>query len=616
MAQVYPRPRQEHPRPQFYRENWQNLNGVWDFDFDFGESKKDQGWQNKQNYPSQILVPFCPESRLSGVEYRDFISALWYHKRVAVTQEQLEGRVLLHFGAVDYHCEVFVNGEPAGSHDGGYTSFCLDITGLLRAGENSLTVYASDHVRSGKQPSGKQCGRYSSEGCLYTRTTGIWQTVWLEFVPEIYMERMETIPDPDNACVHIKVYTNKVFSGMRLEARAFLEDENVGERSVRVTGTCTSFSLPVSEVRLWEPGQPVLYDLRLELTGGDRSDSVLSYFGLRKTELSEGMFLLNGKPLFQRLVLDQGFYPDGIYTAPDDEALKRDILMSMNLGFNGARLHQKVFEERFLYWADKLGYLVWGEFPNWGLDISEGDGLCIMLPQWLEAVKRDYNHPSIIGWCPFNETWDCNGRRQEDKVLSGIYYATKAVDSTRPVIDTSGNFHVVTDIYDIHDYEQDPVKFQALYGAGQKPWDNHSDRQQYGGQPYFISEYGGTWWQRKEEAAPENEGEGRCPENGQDTAFAPGGTEENGNEDSGWGYGARPRTQEEAADRIVKLTEVLLKNPKVCGFCYTQLTDVEQEQNGLYTYDRKPKFSEEIYAKIREGFSAPAAGEIRAEDRV
>lgn len=584
-------PRPEHPRPQFFRESWRSLNGPWQFDFDYSDSKKAQGWAGKDCLPLSINVPFCPESPLSGVHMTDFMEAVWYRREITLEENELRGRVLLHFGAVDYHCEVFVNGQAVGVHDGGYTSFCFDITGAAKAGVNAVTVYAADHLRTGRQPSGKQSQEFASYGCLYTRTTGIWQSVWLEFVPEAYLCSLEAVPDPDNSCVHLRVFTDGPAGGMRIRARAALNGKDVGEACAICGGGCTALTVPLKEAALWGPGSPTLYSLTmtLEEDGGKAVDRVESYFGLRKVELKDGAICLNGKPVFQRLVLDQGFYPDGIYTAPTDEALQEDIRLSMAMGFNGARLHEKVFEERFLYWADRMGYLVWGEFPNWGLNIAEADALCTVLPQWLEEVKRDFNHPALVGWCPFNETWDYKGHRQDDRVLSGIYYATKAADPTRPVIDTSGNFHVVTDIYDVHDYEQDPEAFYKRYAGSAEVYENYPERQQYGGQPYFVSEYGGTWW-NAEEAKMQRV----LAENGEGGA-------------SGWGYGARPDSEEEVGRRIAGLTKALLDDPKMCAYCYTQLTDVEQEQNGLYTYDRKPKFSEEVYRVIRDGFAGPAA---------
>lgn len=271
-------------------------------------------------------------------------------------------------------------------------------------------------------------------------------------------------------------------------------------------------------------------------------------------------------------MLDQGFYRDGIYTAPSDEALLNDIKLSKALGFNGARLHQKIFEARFLYHCDKEGYLVWGEHGNWGLDLSASEAFVNFMPEWLEAVERDFNHPSVIGWCPFNETWDYHGRKQNDRILANIYNMTKALDTTRPCIDTSGNFHVVTDIYDLHNYRQDVKEFEKCYtdfAKGGEFHEEHPERQHYiKGLPLFISEYGGIKW--------------NVDENRQDS----------------WGYGDAPKTKEEFISRYEGLTNVLLDNPNIMGFCYTQLYDVEQETNGLYDYDRNPKFDVEVFRKI------------------
>ena len=316
------------------------------------------------------------------------------------------------------------------------------------------------------------------------------------------------------------------------------------------------FTVPLNEKHLWEVGKGNLYDV--EFTFGE--DKVSSYFGLREVRLDGHKFLINGKSVFQRLVLDQGFYPDGIYTAPTDSDLVRDIELSLAVGFNGARLHEKIFEERFLYHADKMGYIVWGEYPDWGLDPSYADNIYAILPEWLEEVKRDFNHPSIVGWCPHNETHDKNGRKQFDESISLVYDVTKAIDTTRPCIDSSGWFHVKTDIFCVHDYEQDPVKFKENYDKLMTEGQLHNvlwRRQQYRGEATFVSEYGGIKWS---------------------------------SEEGGWGYGNGPKTLDEFYDRFKGLTDALLDNYEMFALCYTQLTDVEQEQNGLYTYDRAPKF--------------------------
>lgn len=559
-------PRPEHPRPQFCRQNWLNLNGPWAFAIDHGDTGEARGlYQPEAVFPLSINVPFCPESRLSGVENRDFMAAVWYRRGVTLTQQQCDGRVFLRFGAVDYECRVYVNGTFAGAHLGGYSSFTMEITSLVHPGENALVVQARDDARSGRQPVGKQSREYFSHGCDYTRTTGIWQTVWLEFTDKTYIESVTITPDDKNGQVTFAAKLSGCLRDMILRVQIVLGSQTVGTANLLPTAGETIFSIPVADVQLWEPGAPVLYDVTYTLEqAGKHVDQVQSYFGFRTVEIRGDKFLINGKPVFQRLVLDQGFYPDGIYTAPTDGDLRRDIELSMAAGFNGARLHQKVFEERFLYWADRLGYLVWGEHASWGLKIDRAEGLACYLPEWMEIVQRDQNHPAIIGWCPFNET----SRTQDRRVLSTVWLVTKAIDPTRPCIDTSGYQHVVTDVYDEHDYDQNPETFRARYEnlAGEGFNQHNSGYWAYEGQPFFLSEFGGTWW-------------------------APG-------RKDGWGYGKLPQSEEEVIDRIVGLCAALLDNPRICGYCYTQLTDIEQEQNGIYDYHRCRKFSDKNYDRI------------------
>lgn len=559
-------PRAEHPRPQFRREAWMNLNGQWAFEIDNSRSGLARGLSSPDaRLQGSITVPFCPQSQLSGVGCKDFLYGVWYQRTVTLTEQQTAGRVILHFGAVDYLCRVFVNGTEVGSHRGGYVSFQVDVTGAVKPGANVITVYAEDDERDPMIPRGKQSERFFSHDCDYTRTTGIWQTVWLEFMPRVCVEKIKIVPSVEQGAFWI---TADLHGAGRLTVTASYEGRTVGQAARDCDGSQARLTLPVEEVHLWELGKGGLYDLTV--TYGD--DVVHSYAGLRSVALRDGKFLLNGRSVFQRTVLDQGFYPDGIYTAPSDQALVRDIELSMSCGFNGARLHQKVFEERFLYHCDRLGYMVWGEYPNWGLDHSRPEAVFSVLPEWLEEVERDFNHPAIIGWCPFNETWDYEGRQQDDQVLRAVYLATKAADDTRPCIDTSGNYHVQTDIYDVHDYEQDHVLFRAHYDELTKSgelWDqvNRSGvRQQYDGKlPVFVSEYGGIGWALGDQA---------------------------------WGYGNMPQSEEAFLERFRGLAEALLDNPRIMGLCYTQLTNVEQEQNGLFTYDRQPKFPVEIFHEI------------------
>ena len=547
-------PRAEHPNPQMEREQWLNLNGLWDFKFDFGASGIDRKYYEAAAWDQKILVPFCPESALSGIHYTDFIPMVWYRRTFSLRPEQLGGRTLLHFGAVDYECTAWVNGAEAGTHKGGYTSFCMDITKLVHSEENEIVVCARDDNRSGRQPRGKQCEYYTSQGCDYTRTTGIWQTVWLEFVPERYIREVQYYPNILEQALTIRAIT----SGQgTFSARAFWDGKCCGEASAKTAGSLT-LTIPLTELHLWSAGCGNLYDLELRF----EEDHVTSYFGMRDIRIEGEKLLLNGKAVFQRLVLDQGFYPDGIYTAPDEQSLVRDIEISMQAGFNGARLHQKVFEPRFLYHCDRLGYLVWGEYGSWGIDHNSPSALEQFLPEWMEAVIRDFNHPSIIVWCPFNETWDFKGRRQDDALLKTVWEMTKRIDPTRPCIDTSGNYHVVTDLFDMHDYEQNCEtfrgKYQSFANGGQLMCTFPERQTPMAGAPVLISEYGGIKW------SPKDAG--------------------------GWGYGVGPRTEGEFLERYRGLTDALLDNPHMCGFCYTQLYDIEQERNGLYSYDRVPKF--------------------------
>ncbi len=551
-------PRPEHPKPQFLRQNWLNLNGEWQFEKDNSKSGISRKVYKKGvTLSDKITVPFCPESKLSGIGDTDFMYGVWYKK--IVTLNELSGRTVLHFGAVDYKCTAFVNGIEVGTHKGGYVSFSFDITNALTVGDNEIAVFAEDDTRDRLIPSGKQSNKYESYGCFYTRTTGIWQTVWLEFMPKTYIEYVKYFPNITDCSVNIEA---KLVGSADFNCNIVFGGEAMGSYSAKNASGILSFNVKLAKEYLWEVGNGRLYDVNL--TFGD--DSVSSYFGLREVRLDGMKFLINNKSVFQRLVLDQGFYPDGIYTAPTDDALINDIKMSMAVGFNGARLHEKIFEERFLYHADRLGYIVWGEYPDWGLDHSYLDNVYGILPEWIEEVKRDFNHPSIVGWCPHNETWFHKGRKQHDQSIEVVYDVTKAMDTTRPCIDTSGGYHVKTDIFCVHDYNQNPVTFKANYDRLMTEnylYDTLNERkgpfEEYRGEATFVSEYGGIAWDL------------------------------NGN---GWGYGEGPKTLEEFYERYKGLADALLDNDKMFGLCYTQLTDVEQEQNGLYTYDRRSKFDQ------------------------
>ncbi len=583
-------PRPEYPRPQMAREHgWMNLNGEWEFEIDHGRSGRARKLQKASQLSGKITVPFCPESKLSGVEYTDFMAAVWYRKQVAIPEHWMGQRILLHIGACDYHTWVYIDGIEVGTHVGGYTPFTFDITEYLEEGESEVvvTICAEDDVRSFGQAKGKQAHTYESQGCDYTRCTGIWQTVWMEAVPRTYISSTRITPQlaAGGALVEARLTGDTLVNGGQMRLRAYAEGRVVGETVAPASGPQAGTFLHLDEVRAWSPEDPFLYDLMLTLEDdhdGSVLDVVHSYFGLRSIEMNGPAVTINGHVVFQRLVLDQGYYPEGIYTAPTDAALRRDIEIGMELGFNGARLHQKVFEPRYHYWADRMGYLTWGEMPDWGLDVTHVEGLAGFLRSWMEELERDYNHPSIVGWCPFNE----HDSEKTPETFRSVYLMTKAFDATRPVIDSSGWTHVETDIYDVHDYDQNPATFEARYaplvtGDGEvfrnEPAASPSGEWKVG-QPYMVSEYGGIWW---------NPGQL--------------------NVGGGWGYGKWPRSAEEFLARYRGLTEALLNNPAMCGFCYTQLTDVEQEVNGLMFYDRNFKFDPAIIKAIT---SQPAAIEL------
>lgn len=562
-------PRAEYPRPQLVRPDWLCLNGEWEFEIDNQQSGKDRGLYKDGEFTKKIIVPFSPESVLSGIGNTDFMNAVWYRRDITVPAEWLKNgkRTLLHIGACDYQTDIWVNGEWIGSHIGGYVSFSFDITDALCEGENRVVILATDNLRTSNQPSGKQCHNFHSEGCLYTRTTGIWQTVWLENVSNAYISNINYVTDIKQKMVLVTAECKNA-KDKEITAVASFNGEKMGEVSGVVTGKVITLALPLKEVYLWDTKTPNLYDLTI--TMGE--DKVESYFGVREVSWTDGIFYLNGKPTFQRLVLDQGFYPDGIITAPSDEELLGDIKRSMDMGFNGARLHQKIFEPRFLYHCDKMGYMVWGEHANWGADLKAPDVWQAFLPEWLEAVRRDCAHPSIIGWCPINET-QYNQNQWFVKMLIDM---TNAVDGTRPIIDASGWRHFSwsgTDLLDAHDYEQDVEIFTKHYlplAQGENVEYPHCHE---AGRISFMSEYGGIKWTDK-------------------------------TDEDAWGYGNAPKTEEEFIERYRGLTLSLLKNKAFSGFCYTQLTDVEQEQNGLYTYEREPKFDCKIIAEINR---TPAA---------
>ena len=559
-------PRPEYPRPQFERTDWVNLNGQWTFEMDFGASGEQRGWTKSKGLSKKITVPFCPESELSGIGYTDFIPCVWYQRNINIPAEWNGKKILLHFGAADYETKVYVDGKMVGEHKGAGSSFNFDITSYVKAGQQAnLVVRVYDNLRGGMQPGGKQCTALYSAGCSYTRVTGIWQTVWMEAVNEQALKNVFAIPDIDQQQLVVRPEFYNEGNDNTLTVEVKDGKKTVAKRTSQASNQST-IVLPIKNAHLWSPEDPYLYDVKYTVKNaqGEVIDEVSSYMGMRKVHISGGYFYLNNKPYFQRLVLDQGYYPDGIWTAPSDEALRQDIEMSKAVGFNGARLHQKVFEERYYYWADKLGYLTWGEEASWVLNINNELAVRNFLTEWAEIVVRDRNHPSLVTWTPLNETWNATPGVYV-RFVNDLYDLTKAIDPTRPINDASGDSHVKTDIWSVHDYTREPDKLIANHTikAGVEPYRNMKGKDflsNYAGQPYMVDEFGGLPWIPKEERA------------------------------NSWGYGANIDTVEEFYSILEKEIDALKACKHVVGFCYTQITDVEQEKNGIYYYNRKPKF--------------------------
>ncbi len=580
-------PRPEYPRPQFERKDWINLNGQWSYTFDFGKSGKNRNFQSSKGFEDKITVPFCPESELSGVAHTDFIENMWYQRTISVPTDWAGKNIYINFGAVDYMCELYVDGDFAGRHFGGSSSFSIDLTNFIEPGKtHNLVLYVNDELRGHKQTGGKQCSNYFSGGCSYTRTTGIWQTVWMEAIAPNGLRSVRIVPDLDQQMVFIS--PEFINESNRYSLKVTLKD---GSKvvSTKTVLACNSANiiLSVSKPKTWSPENPFLYDIVLEVLDSKNNviDQVNSYVGIRKISIDGQKVLLNNQPYFQRLVLDQGFYPDGIWTAPSDEALKNDILLSKAAGFNGARLHQKVFEQRFHYWADKLGYITWGEEASWELNVGDTEGQRNFISEWTEIILRDRNSPSIVAWTPMNETWGVD-HVMYPRLMTDLYKLTKGLDPTRPMIGASGGTNFMCDIFTAHNYEQDGSKLKEqlipkdgnYYHNRPGGWEPNSRKRVFyttynGKTPYFLDEFGGIKWVKDQDKQARN------------TAQS-------------WGYGEAPKSKEEFYTRLEGLVDAIIATDYIWGYCYTQLTDVEQEQNGIYFYDRSSKFDMERINRI------------------
>lgn len=573
------RPRNEYPRPQFRRKHWLNLNGTWSFTYDDQNIGLKEGWFTNPEFNQEIVVPFPYQAKLSGIGEKEFHDIVWYSRKFRVPKSWQEKRIILHFGAVDYRAWVWVNGSFACFHEGGHTPFKADITDLLVAGENKLVVRVEDISTDLAQPRGKQYWKEESEGIFYTRTTGIWQTVWLEPVSDIYLERVKLTPDIEKKTLEVEYFPNNWVAGLFLKYQVKLAGEMVSSGTVTIPEKekDRKFTVKIDNPELWSPDKPVLYDLKIILCRENSIyDEIDSYFGMRKISVEDGTIKLNNRPYYMKLVLDQGYFPEGILTAPTDDDLKRDIELAKAMGFNGARKHQKIEDPRYLYWADRLGFLVWGEMANCHTYTEEG--VQRVTTEWQVAVKRDYSHPSVVVWVPLNESWGVQGMKDDYRPVAhslSLYYLTKALDPTRPVIANDGWELTRTDLCSIHDYEGKKAILKERYGSLEntlkfKPSERHLfiPGFEYQNQPIFISEFGGIAYRKSKE--------------------------------KGWGY-TEAKNREDFLKRYYDVVSALVESYLVQGFCYTQLYDVEQEVNGLLTYDRRPKVDPNLIKAINDG---------------
>ncbi len=571
-----------HPRPGLRRSRWIDLTGEWGFAYDDADVGLDEGWVGKpEAFDRTIRVPYPPESELSGIGDGTEHPVVWYRRTFVLDEADRSERLLIHFGAVDYETRVWVNGQSVVGHRGGHTPFLADITSVLLPGdaEQVVVVRAEDSPTDLSQPRGKQYWENQPRRIWYGRTTGIWQPVWLEPVGENHITDVRWTPDLDGGLLGLQVSLDRVPVGpVRLHVRLSLRDDLLADETYAVQRReirrAVGIEPAVSNIGrgrlLWAPHHPNLIDATLTLESDGRTiDVVNSYVGLRSVGFSEGVFQLNGIPTYLRLVLDQGYWPQSHLAAPDGDALRREVELIRELGFNGVRIHQKVEDPRFLYWCDRLGLMVWGEMAN-AYAFSE---LAVqrMVQEWTEVLRRDYSHPCIVAWVPLNESWGVpnlpRDPAQRDYVRA-LYHLTKALDPTRPVIGNDGWEHFASDLWGIHDYATQADAIRERYGSVEamdrtlrmtQP-QHHAivlERRTRVEEPIILSECGGLNY------APDLS-RGR------------------------YGYGV-VQSPEELQTRYEELIAAILDSPAIAGFCYTQLTDTEQETNGLLYADRTPK---------------------------
>ncbi|WP_461214533.1 glycoside hydrolase family 2 protein [Lacticaseibacillus sp. GG6-2] len=596
--------REEYPRPQFERHgNWQSLNGDWAFAFDDAQSGVAAGWPKQLPAARTITVPFVYQATASGIGETAVHDTVWYQRTVSLSQLAESQRAWLHFGAVDYFADIYVNGQFVGHHEGGDASFGFDITQALVAGDKQvITVRAQDRTYDETLPRGKQSWTGKSEGIWYTNSTGIWQPVWLEVVDVMRLIDVQMTPDLDATAVDLGFDLSDAAVGESLQYEISFGDTLVAEDRLRITANHVQRRVELLQRHIfrtafhsdgwtWTPEHPNLFDITIRvLADTEVRDEVQSYFGLRKVSTEDGMIMLNNKPYYQRLVLDQGYWPEGLLTAPSDDAFKRDIALAKQMGFNGCRKHQKIEDPRFLYWADHLGYLVWEEIAS--VPYYTSTAATRVVDAWQAAVKRDYNHPSIIMWVPLNESWgvdQIHHNAKQQHFATSLYHLLHALDDTRLVQSNDGWDVTVGDVVAIHNYSHGTSATDPLYARYQETlatadklvsqapgnWAIFAQGYHYAGQPLVLSEYGGISYAAERA--------------------------------DGWGY-TTASSQDEFLAELQRLNQAIAHSQALWGYCYTQLTDVEQEENGLLTTARKPKAP---LAALHDCFAFPVSGRLQ-----
>ncbi|HET7541970.1 MAG TPA: glycoside hydrolase family 2 TIM barrel-domain containing protein [Polyangiaceae bacterium] len=584
-----------YPRPLLRRRHWRSLNGSWEFAIDADDT---HSHPDQVEWAGRIEVPFAPETVRSGVADTGLYKACWYRCKFEAPSLGENERVILHFGAVDYHATVWIDGTLSATHEGGYTPFELDITSALQGGlrEHVLAVLAQDDPGDLAKPRGKQDWQFEPHSIWYPRTTGIWQSVWLEKVGSVRVQSLQWTPNLGRWEIGIDAaILGYGEEKLALSVRLRVADLTlVSDRYLVVAGEVhrrLALSDPgVDDFRnelLWSPERPTILEAEVELlsASGEVLDRVESYTALRSFAVSGDRFLLNGRPYPLKLVLDQGYWDKTGMTPPDDAALRKDIFLAKAMGFNGVRKHQKIEVPRYLYWADRLGLLVWEEMPSAYRFTKQS--VARLTHQWLDALRRDISHPCIMAWVPFNESWgvpNLPDSLPERNYVRALYYLTKTQDPTRPVIGNDGWESVATDIIGIHDYDDNPERIGQRYLA-HTVLPNLFKRERPGGRslvleslegqehPLVLSEFGGI-------------------------AYS--------NDPRHWGY-SRCDTPQAFAERFGALLKVTRSLEILAGYCYTQFADTYQEANGLLYSDRTPKIPLDQIARANRGPRAEEA---------